>query len=129
MENSAVFHYQYSATESAEIQEIRKKYLPQPESKLEELKRLDHAVQNTGVNAALCVGIVSSLIFGTGMCHGMQVLGSGTVVQVVGIVLGLVGIAGMLAAYPLYRKLRANMKAKLAPQILDLVAQIGSTEA
>ncbi len=124
MDNSAVFHYQYSAKESAEVQEIRKKYMPQQESKLDELKRLDRTVQNAGHIAALCVGIVSSLIFGIGMCHGMQVLGSGMVVRVVGIVLGLVGVAGMLAAYPLHRKLHADMKAKLAPRILDLAQQL-----
>ncbi len=124
MENNAVFHYQYSAKESAEVQEIRKKYLPQPESKLEELKRLDHTVQNAGVSAALCVGIVSTLIFGTGMCHAMQVLGSGMVVRIAGIVLGLVGVAGMLAAYPLHRKLHADMKAKLTPRILDLATEL-----
>ncbi len=124
MENHAVFHYQYSTTESMEVQEIRKKYLPQPENKLEELKRLDHQVQNAGVCAALCVGIVSSLIFGTGMCHAMQVLGSGFVVRAVGIALGLVGIAGMLAAYPLHRKLHADRKAKLAPRILELANEL-----
>ncbi len=124
MENSAVFHYQYSAKENAEVQEIRKKYMPRQESKLDELKRLDRTVQNAGVIAPLCVGIVSSLIFGTGMCHAMQVLGSGVVVQVVGIALGLVGIAGMLAAYPLHRKLHTAMKAKLAPRILDLAQQL-----
>ncbi len=124
MENNAVFHYQYSAKENAEVQEIRKKYMPRQESKLEELKRLDSQVQGAGTIESLVVGIISALVFGIGMCHAMQVLGSGMVVQVVGIVLGLVGIAGMLAAFPLHRKLHADMKAKLAPRILDLAQQL-----
>ncbi len=124
MENNAAFHYEYSAKENAEVQAIRRKYMPQQESKLEELKRLDRQVQSAGSIESLAVGIISSLVFGTGMCHAMQVLGSGMVVRVVGIVLGLVGVAGMLAAYPLHRKLYADMKAKLAPRILDLAQQL-----
>lgn len=42
------FSYKYSAVENKEIQEIRKKYLPQNESKLEELKRLDMQAQMPG---------------------------------------------------------------------------------
>ncbi len=126
MENSAVFYYQYSAKESAEVQEIRKKYMPRQESKLEELKRLDSQVQGAGTIESMVVGIISALVFGIGMCHAMQVLGSGMVVRVVGIVLGLVGIAGMLAAYPLHRKCYGDMKAKLTPRILELAAELGS---
>lgn len=47
------FSYKYSAVENKEIQEIRKKYLPQSESKLEELKRLDMQVQNAGMAESL----------------------------------------------------------------------------
>ncbi len=125
MENNTVFHYQYSAKESAEIQDIRKKYLPQQESKLAELKRLDRTVQNAGVATALCIGTISTLIFGAGMCHAMQVLGSGLVAQAAGIALGLAGMAGMLTAYSLHRKLHAARKAKLAPRILELANELG----
>ena len=55
-ENS--FYYKYSAEENKEIEEIRKKYLPVVESKVDELKRLDAQVQNSGVAAALCIGVV-----------------------------------------------------------------------
>ncbi len=124
MENNTAFHYEYSAKESAEVQAIRKKYMPQPESKLEELKRLDAQVQGAGTIESLVVGIVSALVFGTGMCHAMQVLGSGTNVILCGVALGLVGIVGMLTAYPIHRKLREQMKAKLAPRILELAAEL-----
>lgn len=39
--NQETFTYSYSAKRNSEVLEIRKKYLPQEESKLEELKRLD----------------------------------------------------------------------------------------
>lgn len=92
-ENS--FIYTYSAVENREIEEIRKKYLPEVESKMDELKRLDAQVQNSGVANALSVGVGGSLIFGTGMCFTMQVLGSGVLIILLGIFLGIVGILVM----------------------------------
>ena len=57
MEQHNSFSYTYSAPENQEVLSIRKKYLPQEESKLDELKRLDHLVQTSGVLESLCAGI------------------------------------------------------------------------
>lgn len=122
MENT--FSYQYSAKENAEVQAIRKKYLPQSESKLEELKRLDETVQASGMVESLCAGIGGALIFGLGMCLAMQVIGSGLMMMIVGILIGIVGIAGMLAAYPVYRKVFTATKEKYAPRILQLTEEL-----
>ena len=117
-ENS--FYYKYSAEENKEIEEIRKKYLPVVESKVDELKRLDAQVQNSGVAAALCIGVVGSLIFGTGMFFSMQVLGTGTLTMI----LGIAGALVMAMAYPVYRKKQQKMKEYLAPKILELSNEI-----
>lgn len=117
-ENS--FYYKYSSEENKEIEEIRKKYLPVVESKVDELKRLDAQVQNSGVAAALCIGVVGSLIFGTGMCFSMQVLGTGTLT----LILGIAGALVMAMAYPVYRKKQKKMKEILAPKILELSNEI-----
>lgn len=122
MENT--FTYKYSAKENAEVQAIRKKYLPQSESKLEELKRLDETVQVSGVVESLCAGIGGALIFGLGMCLAMHVIGSGLVMMLLGILIGIVGIVGMLAAYPVYRKVFSATKEKYAPRILELTAEL-----
>ena len=122
MENT--FSYQYSAKENAEVQAIRKKYLPKSESKLEELKRLDEAVQTSGMVESLCAGIGGLLVFGLGMCLAMQVIGSGLVMMVVGILIGIIGIVGMLIAYPVYRKVFAATKEKYAPRILQLAEEL-----
>ena len=122
MENT--FSYQYSAKENAEVQAIRKKYLPRSESKLEELKRLDEAVQTSGMVESLCAGIGGLLMFGLGMCLAMQVIGSGLVMMGVGILIGIIGIAGMLIAYPVYRKVFAATKEKYAPRILQLAEEL-----
>lgn len=122
MENT--FSYQYSAKENAEVKAIREKYLPKSESKLEELKRLDEAVQTSGMVESLCAGIGGLLIFGLGMCLAMQVIGSGLVMMIIGILIGIVGIAGMLAAYPVYRKVFKATKEKYVPRILELTSEL-----
>lgn len=121
-ENS--FYYKYSAEENKEIEEIRKKYLPVVESKVDELKRLDAQVQNSGVTAALCIGVVGSLIFGTGMCFSMKVLGSGILTMILGMILGIAGALVMAMAYPVYRKKQQKMKEILASKILELSNEI-----
>ena len=95
MDQQNAFSYTYSAPENQEVLRIRKKYLPQEETKLDELKRLDQLVHRSGTIQALCVGVISCLIFGTGMCFSMKVLGDALWL---GILLGIVGTAGMLAA-------------------------------
>ena len=62
MEKDTTFIYSYSAKENKEVQEIRKKYLPQEESKLDELRRLDSAVQTSGMMESLCAGIGGALL-------------------------------------------------------------------
>ena len=119
-----IFTYNYSAKENAEVQAIRKKYLPKNESKLEELKRLDETVQASGMVESLSAGIGGALIFGLGMCLAMQVIGSGLIMMIVGILIGIVGMAGMLVAYPLYRKVFKQTKEKYTPRILELTAEL-----
>ena len=122
MENT--FSYKYSAKENAEVQAIRKKYLPKSESKLEELKRLDETVQASGMVESLCAGIGGALIFGLGLCLAMQVIGSGLVMMIIGVLIGIVGMTGMLVAYPVYRKVFSATKEKYAPRILELTAEL-----
>lgn len=121
MEYPNSFSYTYSAKENQEVLAIRKKYMPQEETKLEELKRLDHLVQNSGVMEALIVGILGCLVFGLGMCLAMQVIGNA---MWLGILLGIAGAIGMGFAYPLNRKCYNKMKSKHLPRILELTAEL-----
>ena len=121
MSNDNIFHYTYSAPENQEILRIRDKYLPREESKLEELKRLDNLVQSAGTLESLTLGIGSCLVFGLGLCFCLEVLGS---VTWPGILLGLLGTAGMLLAYPTYRKCFEKSKQTHTPRILELVVEL-----
>lgn len=123
MNQEATFVYQYSAKENKEVQEIRRKYLPREESRLEELKRLDHIVQNSGVTESLCAGIGGALVFGLGLCLAMQVIAGGVLGVALGVFLGIVGMAAMLVAYPVYRKIFEKSRQKHAPRILELTAE------
>lgn len=124
MNQGATFIYNYSAKDNKEVQEIRNKYLPREESKLEELKRLDYTVQSSGMIESLCAGIGGVLIFGLGLCLAMQVIGGGMFNIALGVLLGIVGIVGMIAAYPVYRRIAQKSKDEYAPRILQLTDEL-----
>lgn len=110
------FSYTYSADTQEEIAKIREKYCPRGETSLERIKRLDNSVTNKAVTASLVVGIISALILGVGMCCCMV----WTKFFVLGIFVGIIGIIGVCAAYPVYKKVLEKERAKVAPQILAL---------
>ena len=120
MENNK-FTYQYSAETAAEVREIRKRYAPQEMDALERLRMLDGEVQNAGMVASLCLGVIGCLIFGVAMCFGLDVFGLAFWPS---IPLGILGAALMLPAYPLYRYLHDKKKAELAPEILKLTEEL-----
>ena len=123
MEQKEGFSYTYSAPANQEVLNIRKKYLPQEETKMEELKRLDRIVHNSGVTEALIVGVGGCLVFGVGMCFGLGVFGSVTWPAVI---FGLVGAAGMTFAYPVNRKCYNKMKDQHLSRILELTDELSS---
>lgn len=118
------FKYSYSAKEQNEVQKIRKKYLPREENRLEELRRLDDAVQSSGMLEALVAGIGGMLLFGLGLCLNTQIIANGTFFVVLGVLLEVAGIVGMLAAYPVYRFVFSKTKARMTPRILELATQL-----
>ena len=124
MSQESIFCYKYSAKDNKEVQEIRRKYLPQSENKLEELKRLDRMVQDSGMIEALCAGIGGLMVFGLGMCLAMQVLGNGILVIVLGVLLGIIGVVSMVAAYPIYRRIYNRAKEQHTPRILELSEEL-----
>lgn len=122
-EKRETFTYTYSATQQEEIKRIREKYTPptQEENKMERLRKLDRDVTKPGLMAALIVGIVSTLVMGFGMCCTM-VWGENLFVP--GIVIGVIGIIGICAAYPLYTCVTKRQRDKLAPEIMRLTDEL-----
>ena len=62
---------------------------------------------------ALSVGILSALVLGIGMCCTMVWTG----LMAVGVVVGLIGIAGCVGAYFVYRRTCAKEAARINPRI------------
>lgn len=121
MEKDSTFSYRYSAAENSEVKEIRKKYLPPEENKLDALKRLDHIVQTAGHLPSLCVGIIGCLLFGVGLCFALEVIGKS---MLVGIPFGIIGVACMIVAYPVFRSVSRKVKAEYTPRILKLTEEL-----
>lgn len=122
MENkNEVFEYTYSAAQQAEIEKIRAKYIPQADSKLEQMKKLDASVTQKATTVGIVFGIVSCLIFGGGLS---MILAGGDMLFVPGIVIGVLGMAAMGLAYPLYKKMLEKERARIAPQILALADEL-----
>ena len=53
MKSQEKFTYSYSASQKAEIEAIRRKYLPRQETRMEELRQLDSAVTKKASPGAL----------------------------------------------------------------------------
>ena len=120
------FEYTYSARRQQEVEEIRKKYLPKEEDKMEQLRRLHSIPTQKAQAASLAVGIVGALILGTGMSLCMTDLGAvlGTFALVLGILVGLVGMVLVAVAYPLYSRTLKREREKIAPEILRLTDEL-----
>lgn len=117
MENkNDTFNYTYSAKQQEEVKNIRQKYVPHEESKLEQLRKLDEGAKKPGATAAIALGTVSTLIMGVGMSCTMVWQN----LFIPGIIIGIIGIAGVAMAYPLFNTLTQKQREKLAPQILKL---------
>lgn len=115
----ADFEYTYSAPEQEEIRKIRAKYAPKEETALEKLRRLDAQAERPGTVLALVLGILGTLIFGTGMCCCLVWR-----LYLVGIAVGLAGIVMLALAYPAYVRITKNQREKIAPQILALTEEL-----
>ena len=123
MENNQnnTFQYTYSASEQAKIREIRSRYIPREESKMEQLQRLDASVTHKATVYALVVGVIGALIMGTGMSCCMVWAGAWFVP---GILIGLLGMALVAAAYPLYIRVLKKERERVAPEILWLTDEL-----
>jgi len=118
------FSYTYSAKEQEELENIRKKYTGVTEAhedKMERLRRLDKSAAKEGTTAAIIVGVISTLIMGAGM--SMCMVGTENMFFP-GIVVGIIGIAGICMAYPVYSAVTKRKRKKLAPEVLRLIEEL-----
>lgn len=122
-EKEDVFTYEYTARRQREIMAIRDKYLRRPDelSPMDELRRLDAGVTKKGTLVSLLVGLLSCLIMGAGMSCVMV---WGDRLFFPGVLIGLIGLAGVICAYPLYSHITRKERERLAPEILKLADEL-----
>jgi hypothetical protein len=111
-------------TDKILAESIAKEYAPKENSKIKALKKLDNRAKLPATIFAYSCGIISSLVFGTGMCLAMRVIGKGTASMVAGILIGIIGMIGCGVNYPLYKRMLEKGKAKYAYEIVQLAKEI-----
>lgn len=124
MENNCekdTFKYTYSAKEQKELEQIRNKYLPKEEDKMEQLRRLDRSVTQKANLVSIVIGIIGSLVLGLGMSCAMVFTG---VWFIPGIIIGIIGIVLVSVAYPIYIRVVAKERERIAPEIIRLTDEL-----
>ena len=111
-------------TDKIYAESIAKEYAPKDSSKIVALRKLDRKAKMPATIFTYPFGIISSLVLGTGMCFAMQVLGSGIIGMVIGIIVGVIGMIGCGVNYPIYKKMLENGKKKYAYEIVELAREI-----
>ena len=111
-------------TDKIYAESIAKEYAPKDSSKIVALRKLDRKAKMPATIFTYTFGIISALVFGTGMCLGMQVIGSGINDMVIGIIVGIIGMLGCGVNYPIYKKMLDGGKKKYAYEIVELAKEI-----
>lgn len=112
-------------TDKIYAEHLVSEYTKKESPKVEELKKLEQKVKLLPKIIAYTLGIIASLILGVGMCLSMKVIGSGsTTTFVIGIIIGIIGLALVSVNYPLYSYIVSKRKEKYAYEIVKLAKEI-----
>ncbi|MBQ4370303.1 MAG: dihydropteridine reductase [Oscillospiraceae bacterium] len=112
-------------TDKAYAEKIASEYAPKETRKVVALKKLDSRAKLPANIFSYTFGTVMALVLGVGMCLSMKVIGDGsTALMTLGIIVGVIGIAGASINYPLYKKILGNSKKKYSADIISLANQI-----
>ena len=111
-------------TDKIYAEQIANQYAPKQTSKVKMLKKLDAKAKQPANIFAYSFGIISTLVFGVGMCLSMQVIGQGWFDFILGIVINIIGFIGCGINYPIYKKLLEKGKSKYAFEIVELARKI-----
>ena len=118
--NENQFNYTYKAPteeERREIESIKRQYEPKNESenKLARLRKLNNLVNGLATSVSLAVGVIGLLIFGLGLAMVLE-----WQIIIGGVIICILGIPPIAAAYPIYNIILNKNKAKYGDEILKL---------
>lgn len=125
MNSQDSFSYKFSSRENEEIRKIREKYETKEnrivENRTEKIKRLDRSVTTRCTALSITLGVIGILVMGTGMSFALV---WGSTLMLEGIIVGLIGIVLIAAAYPFYNYILKRKRKKIAPEIIRLCDEI-----
>ena len=112
-------------TDKIYAEQLANEYAPRDTSKVVALKKLDAKAKLPANIFTYTLGVISALVFGTGMCLAMKVIGSATTGSMIGgIALGVLGMIIVGVNYPIYKKFLAARKKKYAFEVLQLAKEV-----
>lgn len=112
-------------TDKIYTESIAKEYAPKETSKVVALRKLDNKAKRPANIFAYTFGIISALVLGVGMCLCMNQFDlNSTISMIAGVIVGIIGIAGVSVNYPIYKKLLKKGKEKYAFEIVELAKEI-----
>ena len=113
----------FTYTYSARKENAPRQGFPEPDSEtMAALRALDQKISSPGTAAGIAVGVAGTLLLGTGMS---AIMVWGGVWFVPGILIGLAGIAGIAAAYPLFDRITKKKRDQFAPELQRLTSELG----
>ena len=112
-------------TDKAYAEKVALEYAAKETSKVVALKKLDRKAKMGAQIFGYSFGIVMALLLGIGMCFSLQVIGSGDLWQnILGYVVGILGIVGVSVNYFIYQKILTKGKQKYGSDIIALANEI-----
>ncbi len=109
------------------VQKIRTQYMEKAPSELDALRELDSKVKRPAYVFAYLFGSISAIIMGAGMSLVMTDIAETVGIQnpmLLGIVIGVAGMAMAIANYPIYKGILGARRKKYADKIIELSDKI-----
>lgn len=113
------------------IENILKNYQGKEVTKFDQLKELDKKVKKPANIFGYVYGTIGALILGMGMCAAMNTLPEfvlnaikNPLLMILGIIIGLVGIAMTTSTYFIYNKILKSRRNKYANEIISLIEEL-----
>ena len=116
-------------TDKIYAEQIANEYAPKKTSKVVALKKLDQKAKRPAEIFTYTFGIICALILGTGMSLCMGVIGGeSSLSMIIGVIVGVIGIAGCSVNYPIYKRMIEKGKQKYGSDIIRLAKEIAEEE-
>lgn len=112
-------------TDKTYAEKVAAEYAPKETNKVVALKKLDRKAKMGAEIFGFTFGIVMTLLFGVGMCFSLKAIGTGELWQdILGYVVGVIGIIGVSINYFIYKKILAKGKQEYGNDIIALANEI-----